>query len=530
MFRFGWTASLCLLLAAMTVSFVCAGLYYPYWRFADQDFVLAYQGLLYNDGLGQEYFDHTGYLSYLLIGNWYRLLHAVGLLQVHALSAMPPGADPLAVTAWESLVRAGRVLSFLVTAALTGFVAVALRRIAGDWRIAMIGAIAFGFAGSVTYHGRMLRTELIAGGLVAVAYLLALLAVRDPRARWRPALLGAAAFCATLAMENKLQALLPLLSLPLLVLAATVALPAAQEQSWSRAAWSRRDALVLWLIAIAVAVPACRLLLSAQGLRHEAVPRYHEVGFGLSGLYQFLFAGWIVGAATLFAVWRRVPAADIAFALAAMCIGASLAILVLDIRFSPQNVLALTHPLEHQFEFATWNNPELAREPRMLSGALLARLGEGLADVLRMHTMVKGRPLRPTLILEWMAIFGALVAWRQGDRRLPLAIALIIGVVVVLETSFVFRGLKMEYFIFTEPLIIVAGMLVLVRFRPQLDSPRLGRWLLAGLVLTILWGNFAPVRQVFNKRPPVLWGSGNEICVWGPVYLKRIDRLPLCVQ
>ena len=65
------------------------GFWYPYWRIADMDFWMVYEAWLFNDGLPQEWFDHPGYLTILLLGNWFRLLHGAGLLDVHALSRCP---------------------------------------------------------------------------------------------------------------------------------------------------------------------------------------------------------------------------------------------------------------------------------------------------------------------------------------------------------------------------------------------------------------------------------------------------------
>jgi hypothetical protein len=65
--RLPWWA-LCLVLAGgLAASCLALGFRLPYWRNADQDLVLAYHGLLLNDGLPQEYFDHPGYLYFLVI-------------------------------------------------------------------------------------------------------------------------------------------------------------------------------------------------------------------------------------------------------------------------------------------------------------------------------------------------------------------------------------------------------------------------------------------------------------------------------
>src|SRR5215813_2739776 len=92
-FFHGWKTSLLAIALGMALSLVLVGLLMPYWKIADQDLALGYQGLLLNDGRGQEYFDHTGYLYHLLLAAWYRLLHWLGVLPVHVLSELPASSD-----------------------------------------------------------------------------------------------------------------------------------------------------------------------------------------------------------------------------------------------------------------------------------------------------------------------------------------------------------------------------------------------------------------------------------------------------
>src|SRR5687767_7662191 len=77
----GPNGTLLLCLAAIIVSFFVSGYFNPYWRRADMDLVVVYQALLLNDGRAQSYFDHPGYLSFVLIELWFRLLHWLGVLQ-----------------------------------------------------------------------------------------------------------------------------------------------------------------------------------------------------------------------------------------------------------------------------------------------------------------------------------------------------------------------------------------------------------------------------------------------------------------
>ena len=57
------------------------------------DFWVVYNAFLLNVPLPQEYFDHTGYLSILLLSYWLRALHGLGIVHVISLTALPPVSD-----------------------------------------------------------------------------------------------------------------------------------------------------------------------------------------------------------------------------------------------------------------------------------------------------------------------------------------------------------------------------------------------------------------------------------------------------
>jgi len=85
----------------MLFSLLIAGLWYPYWRIADMDFLIVYNSFLLNSHLPQEYFDHPGYLSILLLSEWLRVLHGIGIIPVASFSDLPPVSDAAGFTrAW----------------------------------------------------------------------------------------------------------------------------------------------------------------------------------------------------------------------------------------------------------------------------------------------------------------------------------------------------------------------------------------------------------------------------------------------
>jgi hypothetical protein len=110
-----WRWGLAAIVADLAASFFLFAYALIYWRNADMDFMVIYNALVLNDGKPQLFFDHTGYITILSVKFWFQLLHALGLLDAYALSAIPPASDTTAFdAAMTSAVRAGRLLAWLI--------------------------------------------------------------------------------------------------------------------------------------------------------------------------------------------------------------------------------------------------------------------------------------------------------------------------------------------------------------------------------------------------------------------------------
>jgi hypothetical protein len=114
-----------------------------------------------------------------------------------------------------------------------------------------------------------------------------------------------------------------------------------------------------------------------------------------------------------------------------------------------------------------------------------------------------------------------LYAWRRGERLAALqALALMLAAIGI-DTLGVRRGLKIEYFIFTDPLIILAGAVLL----KALPTVRWHKWAfpiaatLFGLHVAI--GQAEPIKYAFKR-------SGHEsICEWNRYYMPLMP-VPWC--
>src|SRR5260370_8143994 len=112
--RTGLTA----IVAGLAASFFLFGYALVYWRNADMDLMVVYNALVLNDGKPQLFFDHTAYLTILSLKLWFRLLHALGLLDAYSLSAIPPPSNAAAFhPPMPAPLPAGRVLASLIPTA-----------------------------------------------------------------------------------------------------------------------------------------------------------------------------------------------------------------------------------------------------------------------------------------------------------------------------------------------------------------------------------------------------------------------------
>jgi hypothetical protein len=513
----GWRWGLAAIVAGLALSFFLYGYALIYWRNADMDFMMIYNALAINDGKPQLFFDHTAYLTILSVKSWFQLLHGLGLLDAWSLSTMPPASSAADFdTAMTDAVRAGRLLAFLIATGCVLIFAGLVRLMVRDWRVAMLATLAFAFSGGIAVHSRILRSELIAACPVIFA-LMILIAAGRSRSVARPLALAVAAALCVVGLENKVQAILLIAALPLL------ALPFGSADSASVAFWRTR---LGWLAAGLAAVTAivagwAAWPLIATGLDRALLDaaQFHPLLFGRFGIYQAALLALIGGCMIAYAaIWRVSPAETLAsiFAVAA---GASIALLALNLDYNTGNIIAVINPLEKMLTFADAATTDAANGTS--AWGLLSLLLDGLASVFARYSFVLHTSPRPTVFLIWLIVPGIVVAWRRGERQAALQALMLLLAAIGIDTLGVRRGLKSEYFIFTDPLIILAGAVLLDIFGDLCFR----KWtypvamVLFGLHIAV--GQAEPIKYAFMRRGP------EPICEWNGHYMPLLP-LPWC--
>ena len=511
--RFGWRGGVAVALGLSLVSFLVVGYFTVYWRNADMDFMVIYNALTMNDGGAQAFFDHPAYLTILSVKSWFAVLHRLGLLDAWTLSAIPPASDHAAFdAAMTSAVRAGRIAAFITASGIILGFAWLARRLVSDWRIAVLAVTAFAFSGGVQMHLRILRSEMIAASFCVLALMILISAARRAGV-WRPLALGLAAALCMLGLENKVHAILLIAALPVLVL------PFGTESSASVGFWRAPRA---WAAVVVAGIAAMLAAFSAWPLIAAGFDPVNAAAAGLKpllpgrfGVYQLALLGVFAACMTIVARLWRVSAAETVAALLAAAAGASLGLTALYLSYDVNDVVVVLNPLEKMIAYV--DAPEAAGSLAGAIGLLLS----GLIGVVRRYTFVLQSSARPAVFLTWLIIPGIIMAWRRGERQVALQAMLLMLAAIGIDTLGVRRGLKVEYFVFTDPLIIIAGMVLLDR----LSDLRFSRFAYpvgaALIVLHVGISQAEPVKMALKRKGP------EDVCEWNNYYMPRL-ALPWC--
>ena len=218
------------------------------------------------------------------------------------------------------------------------------------------------------------------------------------------------------------------------------------------------------------------------------------------------------------AIWH-VSVTETLASISAIAVGAALALLALDLEYNTGNVIAVFNPLEKMLAFADANTATAASGSSPL--AVLWLLLDGVASVFARYTFVLHSSPRPTVFLTWLIVPGIVYAWSRGQRQVAIQALVLLLAAVGIDTLGVRRGLKSEYFIFTDPLIILAGAILLDSF----SEFRFHKWaapvaaVLFGLQIVV--GQAEPIKYAFMRRGPEL------TCQWNQYYLPLLP-LPWC--
>jgi hypothetical protein len=287
-----------------------------------------------------------------------------------------------------------------------------------------------------------------------------------------------------------------------------------------------RNPRLSWLVAGLAALAALAAALAAWPLIATGFDRalldaahFHPLLQGRFGVYQAALMVLIGGCTIAYAAIWRISATETLASMFAMAAAGLIALLALNLSYNASNVVAVFNPLEKMLTFADATTSGAANGSS-LAGILLLLL-DGLASVIARYTFVLHSSPRPTVFLTWLIVPGIIFAWRRGQRLAAVQALMLLMVAIGIDALGVRRGLKSEYFIFTDPLIILSGAVLLdclseLRFRKSTYSVAM---VLFGLHIAV--GQAEPIKYAFMRRGP------EPICQWNGYYMPLLP-LPWC--
>ena len=510
----GWTQGLLLILAGLIVSFFLFGFFNPYWRIADQDILLVFDAFLQNDGLPRQVAYHPAHLIVTMLSATYRALHGLGLLETYSLSTMPLASDVAAFTrSWTHAVQIARLICLLIVLVYITAFAFLLRTLIRDWRVALLGTFAIAFSGGIAMSVRSVKPELLSGAFFAIALLILLISARSPRMTPRPVLIGVGAFFATLAMDNKVQAIFLVATLPVLLL--PFGERSQQGGYWSerRAGWALAASVIFALLSAIAAAPLVR-----QGLFADETLLTMRRVFD-TGVFQTMLIVWIASGMLAFGLLWRVPLAEGLTAAFSVVAGISLGLLPLYIYRATSSIAKVISPLDALYYFVA--PADLQCGPGGC-GFPFAMIFDSVKGLLLHHTFFLQTSPRPEIFLEWVIIAGIVIAFRRREYKAALQASFLICAVLAVDTLAAARALKQDYFNYTDPLIIIAGALLLAKLT-DLQNHRwtypIGATLIA---LHVAFSQAEPVKHAFLLRA----GPESKCDVLNG--LRGMERFPFC--
>jgi len=149
-------------------------------------------------------------------------------------------------------------------------------------------------------------------------------------------------------------------------------------------------------------------------------------------------------------------------------------------------------------------------------------LGLGFLDVLARATFVLHTSSRATVFLQWIVIAGIVLAWKRDRRRLAVQLGVLVLTAWGIDTMGNLRDLKIEYSVFSDPIIVIAAAWLLANL-PDLATHRWAFSIGAALIVVhVVLSQVEPVKMVFLRAGP------ERHCEWIPRYAPLIEHFPFC--
>ena len=440
-----------LLTLSVAIPALSHNLFRPITTNADPDILHIFQSLLMNDGRPQNMFDHTGYILFVMLTYWFKILHFLNIVPIIKLSDL---LDQGAITPYyEMLIYGGRVFSILLSVGCAVTFYFIVKILINNRYLALFAATLFAWLPGLTTQAYRMRTELPSVFFVLLALLFVLMAFHS--GRWREYwYLALASFFAVLATMSKLQIIPMVLALPALIIILRGGFEIAREPAEQVYKWPQ---IILGALAVGTILVPVLVMIFTQ--IYPALPERSNVG---NAGYQWVIVCYLLITIFLFAKIDRRTNQELALAFCAIGLGFATGFYTNLINHQVQNIANLVNFVEHMTVYASATSGVMLAnvESGILFSEIVAKLLAVVSRTFTNHFLTFNLMQATVMPFFWIAAIGALMSAHFKQWRLFLTVIALLLIGLGMQ---IFSGLRYfaeHYRLFTEPMALLAVVLL----------------------------------------------------------------------
>ena len=503
----------------VTVSALSHDIYRDITSEADSDFTGVYNALRFNDDLPQSMFDHTGYVYFVILSVWLKILNFFSIVPISKMSEMP-GPDSFEPI-WSALIYAGRSLS-IVLSILSGFLFYFITKLICENRnIAAAMGILFAFSPGLVRQSLVMHTELPSFALFLFALLFALNAGRSkPWAEIGYVIL--AAFCATLAAMSKMHIIPLLLALPIVAL--IINAQRVDRRRLAASSYSLPMIAGVGFLLLSFSVPAQVMIWTKV---FPALPELAGLGTSSNGGYQLLIAGYLGFVVCLYKYIDRRLNREMFLVICAIFTGIAFAFYFNFLHHNTQNTAKLVNFVDSMSRFAPTFVAKVGDDltGSQLAFGLLISLGDKFLGALESKYLVLDMSTWPLTLMYWAVTFSILYMLAQRQWHFVLKLSAFLCISLGMDTFSTIRSSAEHYRIFYELWILFASAIIVQfilssRYWHDLRYMKLHRIFVISLISVVYLYTFAG--SVSRASTKVIWHDRQYGCSNAQGYMRDL--------
>jgi len=467
-----------------------------YLTSVDADIVFIYEALRLNAGLPQTYLSHTGYVLFMLLAWWLRLMEVLGLVPLSSLNDLLPINKGTFEADYELLVFAGRYM----IAILSGGFAIAfywgVRAVIGSGIVAVIGGLIFAASKELCLQALMLFTELPSGLFLLLSVILLIIVGRSDH----PLRLAFfAAMFATISMMSKMQVVFPVLFLPVIALVFNLPVGQTTLRKQTIHQIDGLDLVLRVLLALAFSVLAIHMVGTSTVLG------------GNGGLYQLVLAGYVAAAIYVLGRAWNIPWRHQVLMMVTVLSGVSAGLYLHFVYHTPGAVDALVNFVETMFVLGSVSQDVGGTADNLPWVSIILVPLESLYNVIVRRFWNLNLLDHPVDILNWTILVSIIALFAIGEKIQAIRVSTFLIMAICVEGAFGLYKVSDKHLIYIDTWLMFAAILSATYLLPRLTGALKGGMLvLAGVIFVAEINALTNPDWVDHKRGNISCGQTRD--------------------